>query len=201
MPSFTFDPVSGRYRAPDGRYLPETQVRTWLDTVADAASGRLQTLTGRLQNGQMPLAEWQAAMMAELKNLHLASAMAAHGGRDQMSKSDSGYVGSLLKKEYGFMRTWAAQIADGTAPLDGRLPARARQYGQSARATFEQVRARDDRARGFDEERNVLHSADPCRECPALSARGWVAIGELPMPGARSCARNCKCTMKRRRAA
>jgi hypothetical protein len=199
--AYTYDRASGRYRDSSGRYLSERAVRDAVDNLADLSSARIADLTTRLQSGGLQLADWQQQMMAEMKAAHVAAGVAAHGGRQQMAPADWGAVGRRLRDQYGYLREFAAQIADGRQPLDGRLVARARLYGQASRSTFEAIRARDDKARGMTVEQNVLHGSDHCLQCPGLSARGWVPIGSLPMIGERQCGQNDRCTITRRLAA
>lgn len=199
--AYTWDARSGRYRGSDGRFLAGKVVRDAVDNLADLSSSRMAALSQRLLDGTLSLADWQAQMMAEAKAAHVAAGIAAHGGRPQMAPADWGTIGNRLRAEYGYLRTFAEQIADGRQPLDGRLVARARQYGQSARATYEAIRLRDDRVRGMTVERNILAGRDHCSQCPELTARGWVPIGSLPRIGSRQCRGNDRCRIERRRVA
>jgi hypothetical protein len=113
-----------------------------------------------------------------------------------MSQADFGRVGRVLRDQYEFLRSWSNDIASGAAPNDGRLPARSRLYSEAGRATFEGVRARDQRAAGVRFERNVLHASESCSGCRAENARGWVEIGSLVPVGSRlPCRARCHCTI------
>lgn len=89
-------------------------------------------------------------------------------------------------------------------PLAGRIIARAKQYAQAARGTYEAVRGRVAELAGYDEEMRVLHGSDHCSTsgtipgCPSLSGR-WVPIGTLPRIGRAVCRSNCRCTFRFRR--
>lgn len=196
----TFDARLGRYRGDDGRLVSERAVRDAVDNLADLSSQRMAAFAQRLQSGALPLADWQVGMSQEIKSAHVAAGVAAHGGRVQMAPSDWGFLGQRIRTEYGFLRDFAGQIADGTQPLDGRLIARARMYGQGARMSYEAVRARDDRNRGMTEERDILAGSDHCTLCPDLAAQGWVPIGTLPAIGTRPCGVNDRCRIERRTA-
>jgi hypothetical protein len=193
--AYQFDPRVGRYRDDAGHFVPERTVRDAVDNLADLSSERMAALTQRLQAGSLQLADWQQQAMMEIRNAHVAAAVVAHGGRLQMAPADWLVVAREVKTEYAYLRDFAGQIADGTQPLDGRLVARSGLYGQAARSTFEAVRRRDERNRGTDQERNVLHGGDHCSLCPDLSARGWVPIGSLPLIGSRPCGPNDRCTL------
>jgi hypothetical protein len=195
---FVYDAASGRYRNAGGRYVTQASVRDAVDDMLDAATARMQALARRLQAGTLHLASWQRQMAAEIKAAHLDAAIIAHGGRPAMTKSDYGWAGRRIRDQYGYLRAFARQAASGEQPLTDQLVARAALYGQAGRATYEAMRQRDDRARGFDEERNVLGAADHCPDCVGASARGWVPIGTLIPIGQRVCRVNCRCRMERR---
>jgi hypothetical protein len=199
MPDFRWDLRASRYRDSGGRFVPESAVRSWLDSAVDQSTNRMVSLTEQLQQGRLTMAEWQLQMMSEIKQAHLASAMAAHGGREAMSQADWGWAGQRIREQYQFLRNWANELANGTAPLDGRLISRARLYGNAPVTTFEAMKGRDARNSGAKmEERNVLSSADHCGECPSLAARGWLPLGTLPPVGTRECRVRDRCRIERR---
>jgi hypothetical protein len=193
MTDFTFAPAAGRYRGEAGRLVTFKAVRDAVDRVTDEASVCLGTLAGQLRTGEVTLEDWQRQSMAIVKNAHIAAGMAAHGGIRHMDQETWGYLGQRIRAEYGYLRDMAAQIANGAQPLNGRLEARARLYGQAARATYESVTGRDQRAIGASLERNILNPGEHCAACKAQSALGWVAVGTLTPIGARTCMANCRC--------
>lgn len=199
MASYRWDERTGRYHdVTTGRFVAESTVRDLVDQIADMASDRMAALSQSLLDGTLSLADWQTQMMTEIKFAHLGAGVLASGGFEQMSPARYGYLGRTIRDEYAALRDFAQQIQSGQQTLDGRLVARARQYGQAARPTFENVRARDDRNRGMTEERNVLHPAHHCGQCRALSGMGWVPIGTLPAIGSRECLASDRCTIERR---
>jgi hypothetical protein len=198
---FTFDTARGRYRdAGTGRLVSEGRVRLAVDAVADHASDRMADLTAQLVRGEVTLERWQAGMMALTKQSHVAAGVVAAGGRAQMTPAAYGFLGSELRAQYGYLTSFAAAIAAERVSIDGRLVARAGMYGQHARATYEAVRRRDQRERGYRFEKNILHSRESCGQCVALSSRGWVEIGSLPPIGSRTCLARCRCTISYRKA-
>lgn len=196
MPDYQWDGDARRFRAQNGRFVPESTVRQELDGYITSKADRMAALSTQLQGGSLDLAAWQEQMLREIKALHVNASELAHGGRAQMSQADFGRVGRVLRDQYEFLRSWSNDIASGAAPNDGRLPARSRLYAEAARSTFESVRARDQRAAGVRFERNVLHASESCSGCRAENARGWVEIGSLVPIGSRSpCRVNCRCTV------
>lgn len=201
MAEYLYDERVGRYRdSSSGRFVPASTVRDAVDAIADHASERMAALSQQLLDGSLSLADWQAQMMAEAKLAHVSAGVLAAGGFEQMSPSKYGFLGRTIRDEYGFLRDFAQQIRNGEQSLNGRLVARARQYGQASRVTYEKVRAREDTNRGMAEERNVLHATQSCSQCKALSGQGFVPIGTLPPVGSRICRSSCKCTIERRAA-
>lgn len=198
---YRWDARNGRYRdATTGQYVPEPVVRQALDQVIGAAGQRATDLSKGLVEGRVSLADWQEQMRATLKPLHAGAYMAAHGGRAQMTQSDYGRLGAGLKKQYGFLNRFAAQVASGEQKLDGSLVARAQLYTEAARGTFEDQRRAEMGTRGYQAERRVLHPADHCEDCVEFAARGWAPLRSLPRIGDSICHTRCHCTMEFRRA-
>jgi hypothetical protein len=195
---YTFDRRLGRYRDTRGRLIAERVVRDAVDNVTDLASSRMGQYARDLLDGRLSLADFQARLMQDSKSAHLAAGIAAHGGKAQMSPSDWGRVGQQVRRQYGYLRNFAASVVDGRQPLNGTLVSRAQQYGQAARVTYEAIKAADDKARGMTVERNVLHGRDHCGECPKLTAKGWVPIGSLKPIGSRECRVHDRCSIERR---
>jgi hypothetical protein len=193
--AYTWSESAGRYRGNRGHFVSERTVRDVVDGIADAASARMAQASERLLNGEMSLGTWQAEMQATIKLAHVSAAILAHGGAEQMSFSRWGAIGPTVRDQYGFLREFAAQVADGRQPMNGSLPARAKQYGQAARTQFERVRGEGQQERGYQFERNVLSSAEHCSECRAQTARGLVPIGTLVPVGQRICRSNCRCSI------
>jgi hypothetical protein len=199
---FRYSVEAGRYRDPrTGRFISERIVRSWVDALADNAGERMVGLTRHLQSGALDLADWQVQMAAEIKQLHVAAGLAAHGGRAMASPADHGFIGSQIRAQLAYLRDWSAQIANGAAPLDGRLLARARLYSDAAVTVYEAVRGRDARLRGYQAERWRLAVADHCAGCPTQAGKGWVSIGSLPAIGSQPCRARCRCSKQFRREA
>lgn len=189
-----------RYRGDRGRFVPEATVRTELDRYLSAGGDRLESLTRQLQGGTLDLAAWQDQVRQEIKALHVNAATLAHGGRAEMNASTYGAIGRMLRDQYAFLRDWAKDLGPGgSAPLDGRLVARARLYAEAARSTFERIRERDMARAGFDEVLWVLHAADHCTGCPDQAAKGWVESSALPSIGSQPCGVRCRCSKSFRR--
>jgi hypothetical protein len=206
MASYHWSESAGRYTDARGRYVAERIVRGAVDAVADHASDRIAAACLRLLAGEQSLASWQAEVQGIVKLAHVATGVLAHGGRAQMAAADYGALGPIIRAEYNFLRQFAQQI-NGELPansgrengekqaLNGSLVARARQYGQASRVTYERIRQREQRRRGYASERNVLHAGESCSQCRSETARGRVPIGSLVLVGGRICRSQCRCRL------
>lgn len=195
--AYRWEPSVGRWRErATGRFVPPATVRNGLEGVIEATEVRMVGLTERLLAHTISLRDWQLGMAGLAKQLHLVSALAAGG--DSLTPQQRGLLGSQVKRQYQFIDQMAQEIASGKQKLDGTLRTRTRQYAQAGRGTWEAIRGQGERELGRKEERNILHRADHCAECVALTARGWVPIGTLPAIGSRQCRGNDRCTKEYR---
>jgi hypothetical protein len=87
--------------------------------VIDGYQADVVAIASKLQAGELSLAEWQLQTAQALKALHVATAVAANGGFNNMSQSDYGFVGSLVKKQYAYLRDFAGDIASGKQLVAG----------------------------------------------------------------------------------
>lgn len=199
MPDQQFAYSTGAMRFRDlttGRWISEREVRDAVDRVADLASRRMGDIAARYRTGQIDTAAWITESQRVIKDSQIASALAAYGGRQQMTPQTWGATGAEIKRQYLYLNRMADDVLSGRQPMNGRLDARARQYGQSARATYENSRRRvANAAPALYFERNHLHASESCDQCRSQSARGPVPIGSLVPVGQRSCRSSCRCTI------
>ncbi len=202
-PDYTWDERSSRYRDKStGRYVSQERIRGALDGFIENANGRIEMVTNQLINGEISLADWQTQMATTIKDMHLAAASSARGGWAQMSPSDFGFTGSLIKNQYGFLQNFANEIASGEQPLNLNALRRAHMYGQAARGTHEDMRRRIMRDKGATHEQRILGIAEHCTTrngllgCVELAALGWKVIGTLPRIGNSPCKVNCHCRFR-----
>lgn len=193
--SFTWDPRSGQYKDARGRFVARRAVRSELDRVLDRELKNARELARGLQRGDISLEAWRLSMRDTIKSVHLVSAAAAKGGWAQLGADDYGRLGGIVKKEYQFLERFAQGMANGTIPLDGRLPQRAMMYVEAGRKTYHQVERATMAKAGFRWEQNMLHPADHCGGCLGETARGRVKIGRLVAIGQRQCLSRCRCTI------
>ena len=200
---YTWDSSLQRYRDSRGRIVSRDAVRREIDVTLDRTAKHARDLSVQLRAGQISLTQWETGMRAVVKDTQLYSAAAVRGGWDRMTPGDLGRVGQLVRTQYGYLDRFAAQIASGEQALNGYMLNRAMMYAQQGRLTHEAFAQSDVRklAReqgGQVEVRNLLGDADHCDECIALTGRGWVPDGQMPLPGTRECRSSCHCRVERR---
>jgi hypothetical protein len=198
MPSFTYDPRTRRYRSVEtGQFVTPKQVRGAVDQVIDGSQADIVQLATRLQAGELSLAEWQLQTAQAIKALHVATAAAANGGFNNMTKSDWGFVGSLVKKQYAYLRDFADDIATGKQLVAGNgFLARARLYAQAARGSYESMKTRAAKFGGVTQAKRILGISDSCPGCLEQAAKGWQPIEEVAPIGSQQCLTNCRCTVE-----
>lgn len=187
----------GRYLDARGRFVPAAAIRQELDAALEAAKRRMSSLAEQLRTGAITLDEWFVESGKIVKQVHLYSAAAAKGGWAQLTASDFGTIGAIVKEQYKFLARFAQQITDGLT-LDGRFLRRADLYSQAGRATYHKTESGEMKKREKTEERSVLNPADHCADCIGESRRNWQPIGTLIPIGERECGAGCKCTMEYR---
>ena len=218
LPGFAWDKrlgSTGRYRVilPDGRLgaiVSADSLTNLVRELHDASGARFGALAQDAVLGKITPADFQAAMMTELRHLYNASSALAVGGYNHMTSVEYGRNGQILRGEYRFLAGFAQAIANGDVSL-AQADARARLYVGRAYSRFWSEFSLQQIQGGMDEERwntqedeRVCHtSKDGKIGCVELGDLGWVRIGTLPAPGANEqpCGGACRCSKSFRQGA
>ena len=192
---YTWDFRVARYRGPDGRLVSRLAVRDALDRAILALRNQARANAASYRAGSISLDEWEASMRQIVKDTHLLNTVAARGGFDQMTDTEYGRIGAVVREQYAYLDQFTAGIANGAVPLDGRFDVRAAMYADAGRGTYEGDVAAQQQEVGATEERSVLHPADHCEDCLAEAAKGWQPLGTLIPIQQRQCLTNDACTM------
>ena len=188
------------YDLESGVFVSRASVNAGLEAVMDASALRMNDITQKLMDGGISLADWQTGMMTQIKNTNVAAAALANGGWDQMTQSDWGAAGQLIREQYDFLRGYAKDIADGTQALDGRALVRSDMYADAANGTFWEMDKRSMLADGYEEGRRVLEpGADHCDDCEEYASEGWMPIEDIPEIGNSQCLTRCRCEIEDRK--
>lgn len=195
--SWRYDPVTGRYRGSNGRFLSQSAVEALVDGRINKLGTLLRRLTNMLSNGDITLVQWQESVREALKLAHVQAAIIGNGGRDNMQASDWGRIGQRLRAEYRYLEGFARDLLAGSISTPMAL-ARIGMYSQAVRGSYWEGTTIRQEKQGYSLMRRILDpQAKHCDDCLRYAGRGVVPIGSLPMPGQRcACMSNCKCSVK-----
>lgn len=201
LTGFIWNADAHRYIDSDtGRFVSSSAVRDALENVMDDAALTMNGLSQQLLDGTISLSDWQTGMMSEIKTIHVASTASASGGWAQVTQSQWGAAGQLIREQYDYLRNFASQIASGEQPLDGRVLVRSDMYSDAGRATYEDIRQRGMINLGYEEERYILEDTEnACDGCIDRANEGWQPIGTLEPLGSQECMVRDRCTVEYRR--
>lgn len=191
---YEFDPRVHRYRdLRTGRFVDWNRtVRPAVERTMDAIAREIRELGRQAGAGEIGRLEFVDAMKDRLKIAHLLAYATAKGGWAQMTPADFVRVGRELRRQYNYLRNFAADLAQGKLS-EGQAAFRASLYARAAYATYENARREAMRAAGFTEERRRRTAKESCPDCIEYARRGWQPIGTLPPIGQSQCIVNCRC--------
>lgn len=200
--SWRYDPIAGRYRGSNGRFLSQSAVEALVDGRANKLGTLLRRLTDMLGRGDISLVQWQQSVREALKLAHTQAAIIGNGGRDNMQASDWGRIGQRLRAEYRYLEGFARDLLAGSVSTPMAL-SRISMYAQAVRGSYWEGTTIRQEKQGYSLMRRILDpQAAHCQDCLDFAARGLVSIGSLPMPGQRcACRSNCKCRVEYKRGA
>lgn len=165
------------------RMVKRSEIVNLLDGTTRQAGETMGRLARAAQNGTITPAQFYEAMQREVKLAYNAAAALGKGGWAQMSKSDWGKNGRLLREEYGRIRSFAQDMADGKVS-EAQAVARAKLYADSA---YKRYWANYDEQMvdaGKNEERwRTRGDERVCPICRGLEGQHWQPLGTLPLPG------------------
>jgi hypothetical protein len=174
-----------------GRMVKRAAVVDMLDGVLQRSSGTVERLALSAHDGTLTPRQFYEAMQREVRLANNAAAALAKGGWAQMTQSDWGRNGALLREEYRHLRGFAADIAEGKLS-PAQVAARAKLYADSAWRRYWEVHEGQMTEAGKGEEHWRTRGDDRvCAVCLELEARGWQPIGSMPVPG--SIHAGCRC--------
>lgn len=191
------------YDTGTGRFVSEQAVTDEMRVHQQATYNVLDNLTTQLYRGQLTLEQWQIGVAYELKDAHLAQAMYAVGGKNNMTQANYGRVGGTLADEYRYLANFANDIASGNVS-EAQALARIKQYGIATQQSFWReydINTPDNEEIWWD-----LAPGDNCRTsgrgygCVEKASGSPYRVGELdahPGDGGATCHGNCRCTLRR----
>jgi hypothetical protein len=131
-----WDDLSKRYHdRGTGRYLGNREMLTLRDTFTEAIKGDVDKLTRQLAERKITLGRWTLDMQGMLKETYKTQYGLAVGGRHNMTPSDFGRVGSMIKRQYGYLYDFAEDIRAQKLSA-GQIKTRARMYVSSSTQAY-----------------------------------------------------------------
>lgn len=191
---YSWDERAARWRDnATGRFVSPQRVREALEGTIDAAEQRMLAATRQLMVGEITRADWQAALIEEIKDLFINAARAASGG--ELAGATLMTLNAELGRQALYLARLGSQLENNAQPPNGVLLVRAGMYAHAARGFYELVRRQMEEAAGMDVEWNERGSFDSCHDCIQMTRLGKVPIGTLIPIGARQCLTRCRCTI------
>lgn len=186
-----------RYREKSsGRFLSAQANIELRDHFLDMQKTAMASLAQRVVSGDMSVGDWERAMRGTIKTTFSAEYLYGAGGRRAVTAEMRVELANLITQQYSYLNGFARDLQTGLMS-EAQVLARAGLYGDAAVLGFESGASAA--WTGIESEwLNRSHSADPCGECPALSALGWQPAGSFSLPGLRACKARCKCVLSRR---
>lgn len=197
-PSFVWNKGAQRFRYSSGdragQFVSKAAVRGLMEDFIRSEAVKSDRLTASLLNGKLSLKEWEAGMAKRIKAVHATSYLIGKGGSLRYdSQIDKGRLGSIVRREYKYLRNFSEAIRDGKLSKP-QIRARARSYMVSAYKTEQRAEQYSHADNGYKYEKNVLGDAEHCPDCVYFSGLGIVPIGSTPPIGeGRQCQGSCRC--------
>jgi hypothetical protein len=190
MSDFSFNPATRRYRDNrTGRFVSTEKVRQISQQTINARTQKTDKLTRDLLQKKITVSEWEEKMSFEIKNLTI---QLYRVGKPDMSASDYGRIGQMLRTQYARLRKFCRDIILGTQS-EAQIINRSKQYVAKSREAFEEG-SRRGHALINKWEKRIITKKESCQECLFYESAGWQPIGTLPRPTERcTCRANCGC--------
>lgn len=195
--SWSYDPISGRYRAENGRFMSKRAVEALVTSRIDRLGVQLRKFTRMLSDGNITLDQWQQSVRQALKAGHVQAAIIGNGGRANMTAADWGKVGARLSQEYKFLEGFARDLLAQKVSTPMAL-ARVGMYAEAVRGSYWQGEEIRQEKQGYSlMQRTLDPEAKHCDDCIRYARAGIVPLGNLPLPGSRcACRSRCRCSVR-----
>lgn len=127
---------------------------------------------------------WMNLMREELKFEYIRQYLLGVGGLTEMTQSDWGKLGAMLKEQYKYLNGFRDDLASGNYTPE-QIQGRAGMYINSSKEAFEKAQEKVMSDAGAEEELWVLGDVktEHCPDCLEFADQGWQPVGTFPMPG------------------
>lgn len=187
LPGYAWDTrmQGGRYRLVNadgglGRLVSEGEIADSLREMYERTQTQFGGLAQAVARGDITPSLFQRAMMEQLKNLHLSTAVLGAGGWDRADARLYGRVGRVLRDEYRYLARFVRQMEAGQiSPAEAVN--RAQLYADNAYGQYWRETDRRMSRANVNEER-LITDLEPCEICVDAAAQGWVKLGTHTIP-------------------
>ena len=165
-----------------GRIVAARDIVQQLRTLTERSGRLFANLAEDAFTGRITAADFQRALMGELRALYNANSALAVGGWQRMGPAEWGRNGGLLREEYRHLAAFAQELAEGKLSL-AEARARAALYADNAYARYWQEDLRLKQEAGLKEERLITMGDDRvCVICRSAERQGYVPLGTFGIP-------------------
>lgn len=148
-----------------GKFISQSRVRALMQRFENKYKQEIKGISDRLSNGEISLQKWVTDMRQSIKDAYVIQYTMGKGGMDNMTQSDWGRIGGLLKSQYQYLNSFAGEIANGDL-TPKQIAARANLYIDSSTQAFERGKA---------------------------ASHGLLNLPAYPGDGTTDCMANCRC--------
>ncbi len=156
----------------NGRFISTAYAQSLIRESISASIRVTDTLATYVSEGLISPSDWISTMRNEIKGEYIRQYLSAIGGRAQMTQSDWGKIGSLLKYQYKRLDAFAANLPNMS---EAQIRVRAGMYIESAGEAHEVARAKVAREWGADTAQwfvnPALENCDVCLERQQMGPR------------------------------
>lgn len=141
MAAWSYNTATKTFVDEFGRGMTEGRLAEVRDHYLDSMNDLLDTYGQNLESGRWTLQQYETEMRRRLKDAHVAEYTLGRGGALQMTQSDYGVLGNVLKKQYKFLRGFLNDVEAGKE-TKGQANNRAKNFLGSARQSFSRGRGK-----------------------------------------------------------
>lgn len=197
-----------RYRSSNGRFVSELRIRSEVAAASQRFSTEVYDKAFAIVNDfdANRFFSWSTETRRDIEDWHNALAIVALGGEQAVREHALEHtyawaaVGIAVADQLRFFDRFMLGVVSGAVPLDRAMAARAALYPLAGYSMYENaVRVREVEAAGYNQERRILRSTNPCQTCIGQAALGWQPLGMLRVIGDSECMIRCYCYFEYRR--
>ena len=136
-----YDTASKLYRSEFGDVVSQDTLKEVRDTYLSESESLIDDYAILLDDGTWTIPKFETEMRSKLKNAYISEYVLGRGGVSQMTQSDWGRIGNMLRNQYGYLRSYLDDLESGKETR-GTATNRARNFLGSARQSFSRGRGR-----------------------------------------------------------